>query len=194
MDFAQIINTPSLGQIVIIDDVGTASHHHPGYIDLYMASDEGICKLQIDRVDIMLTSALEEATQHPEALQRLIQILHRKGGSSFADYIAKANRPPFAKLFHSTRFGQIVAIRDGEMNDKRFHIAIRFRPTRPVHIAMSSVITAADELREKHPDMDAQELMAHQFANMQLEHAERCIESYLNYAEKVPAIPPITFS
>lgn len=194
MDFAQIINTPELGQIVIIDDIGTASHHQLGFVDVYMASEEGICKVQINRADAMLTSALEEAAQNPEDLQLLIQILHRKGGSPFADHVAKTNRPPFAKLFHSTRFGQIVAIRDGEMNDKRFHIAIRFRPTRPVHITMSSVITAADELRKKHPDMDAQELMAHQFANMQLEHAERCIESYLNYAEKAPAIPPITFS
>jgi hypothetical protein len=196
MQFAQIINTPRLGQVVLVDDVGTVDTHHPGFIDLYLASEEGICKTQINRLDLALSGAIAEAaaSSKPEALESILLILHRKGGSSFVDRVASANHPPFAKLFHSERFGQILAIRDGEMEDTSSHIAVRFRPTRPAHMSMSSVLTPSDKLRQEHPDMDDQELMAHQFANMQLHHAERCIESYLRTAERLNYVPAVTFS
>jgi hypothetical protein len=108
--------------------------------------------------------------------------------------IAQAKRPPFAKLFHSERFGPVIAIRDGEMDNFEFHISIRFRPTRPAHISMSSVLTPSKKLRERNPNTPSHELMAHKFANLDLPQVERCIEGYLKQVAKIATVPAITFS
>jgi hypothetical protein len=90
MDFAQIINTPKLGQVVLVEESGDVSPRSTGYLDIYIASNEGICKMQVSRADLTLSKLFIDAAEDPVKLQDLIQSMHRASGSDLPERIAQA--------------------------------------------------------------------------------------------------------
>lgn len=213
--FARIFSTPTLGQVVLVDDpanilagartdgpsvtsdhtrIAVASAGSLGYYEIFCADSTSICRHMLPRNPLtadMIGGLLKlDEDLQGSAIEKLLIAIHKQSGPrgiEFLEAMRNNDHTPFAKIFQSESYGQILAIRDGKMELHAPHIAIRWRPDVP-HLHSPLTIMGPQELIEGKPNqlnLDAvREKLLEIFSSMSKEDAEEMVRKFLKSNRK----------
>jgi hypothetical protein len=202
-DFVRTIDTPKYGEIVILDDPGDVSQDDVGHVMVYAGVEGAVTAIGLPRFAHDIVRPFTRAELDPTEIQHCLDSLDRamcKG--KLAELVRERKHDTFCKIFRSEKYGQVVAIKNGDMDNSRPHIMVQFRPTRPTTIRAISLITASDQQPEIVNEIltTPEELKAglHYFINLRfqklnLEQIESCIEGWIKNAP-TDRIAPLTFT
>lgn len=204
-DFARIITTPKYGDVVVIDDVGDITPKDPGHVRLYLGGSGGVTVLDLPRAAYDVITPFIAADPDPSEIQSTLDLLDRRvagGKIAMVTSTNKGERKSIGKLFHSEKYGQVVAVLNGDMEKNDPHIMVQFRPTRPTTIRAISLICPSrdqpDVITKALPTPDEfaaglNYMIELRFEQLELAQIETCIEGWIN---NYPAnrVPPITFT
>lgn len=202
-DFARTITTPKYGEIVILDDPGDISPDDVGHLMIYTAVEGAVTAIGVPRFMHDLTRPFTRAELDPTEIEQSMDSLDRFVCKGKLAKLRRERKPDaYCKIFHSEKYGQIVAIKNGDMENSKPHIMVQFRPTRPTTIRAVSLIAASDD----QPDIinrhfaTPEELKAalHYFIDLRFERLdltqiETCVEGWIKNAP-TSRIAPLTFT
>lgn len=216
--FARVYHSPRLGQIVVVDDPATVSSDKLvptplvtaamrgqapfavgyGYMEIYVADDKRICCHTVARepVAAQIFSSIFSATedQQPHLLEKLLEMMHRESPIGQLGHLGsiaspEARHTPYAKIIQTRRFGDVLVMRDGLMNDPLPHIMIRWRPHAPCLATPLTVISSLPKGADRENPTPAQialgrEHLIERFAQIGRAEVEGQIEDFLDEQRK----------
>lgn len=204
-DFVRIISTPKYGDVAIVDDVGDIGPDDCGHVYVYIGTETSTTVFGVPRFAYEVVSPFTKAALDPLEIQATINLLDKHCANGQSSKLAETRKHvPFAKIFRSERYGQIVAIKNGDMEQKKPHIMVQFRPTRPTNFKAVTLIRPSgpegqpEEVNRMLPTPRDFEAAMHYFVGVRfealdLEQIEKCVEGWIQNFPK-DKTPPITFT
>jgi hypothetical protein len=199
-DFATLVHTKKYGDVLIVDDFGDLKPTDAGHVYLYLACEEAIACMHLPRLCWEMVEPVYRSPIDPQEIEQLIEKLDRKGsGGQITSEYNRSKPETFAKLLRSEKFGLIAVIKDGDMTIPQPHVALQFRPTRPIGVRGFTIFKVKPhaELSPLGHDLALNRSLMRmavdvKFQGVDLQTAETCIQSWLDTYPR--NLPPVTFT